>query len=85
VGFGLYTVELNSLLRIVTLNTLQTVEEIKVPPGTTKFTVGHHMQATGALLLDNMADRLILNRTKLPGINFAAGEFQASLFDGIRT
>lgn len=43
------------------------------------------MQATGALLLDNMADRLILNRTKLPGINFAAGEFQASLFDGIRT
>ena len=84
VGFGLYSVELNPLLGIVTLNALKTVEEIEVPPGTAKFTVGHHMQAARALLLDDVANSLVLHRAKLSGINLAAGELQASLLDGIR-
>jgi hypothetical protein len=55
-----------------------------MPPGATKLTVGDHMQAAGTLLLDNMADGLVLNRAKLPGINLTAGKFLTSLFDGIR-
>jgi hypothetical protein len=42
------------------------------------------MQAARTLLLDDVADGLVLNRAKLPGINLTAGKFQASLFDGIR-
>ena len=83
-GFGLHAVKLDALLRIVTLNALQSVEEVEVPPGTTKLTVGHHMQAARTLLLDDVANGLVLHRAKLPGINLTAGKFQASLLDGIR-
>jgi hypothetical protein len=41
------------------------------------------MQTARALLLNNVADGVILYRAKLSGINFAAGELQASLLDGI--
>lgn len=84
VGFGLHAVKLDALLGIVTLNALKTVEEVEVPPCTAKLTVGHHMQAARTLLLDDVANGLVLHRAKLPGINLAAGKFQASLLDGIR-
>ena len=84
VGFGLHAVKLDALLGIVTLNALKTVEEVEVPPGTAKLTVGHHMQAARTLLLDDVANGLVLHRAKLPGINLTAGKFQASLLDGIR-
>ena len=84
-GFGLYPVELNTLLRIVTLNPLQAIEEIEVPPGTAKFTVGHHMQTARTLLLDDVANGIVLHRAKLCGIYLTAGELQAGLFNGIRT
>lgn len=55
-----------------------------MPPGTAEFTVGDHMQAARTLLLNDVANGIILYRAKLSGVNFAAGELQASLFDGIR-
>ncbi|CAM6676542.1 hypothetical protein KLQUCK387B2_25235 [Klebsiella quasipneumoniae subsp. similipneumoniae] len=61
VRFGLHAVELDPLLGIVTLNALQAVEEIKMPPCATKLAVGDHVQAAVALLLDQVTDRVILN------------------------
>lgn len=42
------------------------------------------MQTAGALLLDNMTNGLVLNRAKLPGIDFTAGKLQTGLFNSIR-
>ena len=61
VRFGLHAVELDPLLGIVTFNALQAIEEIEMPPCATKLTVGDHMQAAVALLLNQMTDRVILN------------------------
>lgn len=55
-----------------------------MPPGAAEFTVRYHMQTAGALLLDNMTNGLVLNRAKLPGIDFTAGKLQTGLFNSIR-
>lgn len=47
--FGLYAGKLNTLLGIVPFNTLKTLKEIKMPPGTPKFTVSDDVQAALAL------------------------------------
>ena len=52
VRFGLHAVELDPLLGIVTFNALQAIEEIEMPPCATKLTVGDHVQAAVALLLN---------------------------------
>ena len=61
VRFGLHAVKLDPLLGIVTFNALQAIEEIEMPPCAPKLTVGDHMQAAVALLLNQMTDRVILN------------------------
>ncbi|MNE91929.1 hypothetical protein D3C80_1895990 [compost metagenome] len=83
--FGLYAVKLNALTGIVALNALQTIEEVEMPPRTAKFAVIHHMQAAGALLLNHVTNRVILDITQLYTVDFAAGEFESRLLDRIRT
>ncbi len=85
VGFGLHAVELNALVRVVTLHALQAVEEIKMPPGTTELAIGNHLQAAGALLLYHMANRFIFYRSQLLRVDLTAGEFYSRLFDGVGT
>ncbi|MNE25898.1 hypothetical protein D3C80_1192420 [compost metagenome] len=85
VCFGLHAVKLDALIRIVALNALQPIEEVEMPPRTAELTVSHHMQATGALLLNNVANRVIFNISQRAGIDFTAGKFESRLFDRIRT
>lgn len=82
VGFGLHPVELIPL-QIVTLNALQTVEEVEVPPGTAKFIVGDHMQAARTLLLNDVAKASSSTARSCPAL-IAAGELQGEPLDGIR-
>ncbi|MNT30142.1 hypothetical protein D3C72_1659210 [compost metagenome] len=85
VGLGLHAVKLDALIRIVALNALQPIEEVEMPPRAAELTVSHHMQATGALLLNNVANRVIFNISQRAGIDFTAGKFESRLFDRIRT
>jgi len=55
-----------------------------VPPGATEFTICHYVQAAGALLLNNMADGVILNGTQRAGINLTVGKFHPRFFNGVR-
>ncbi|BAN98618.1 hypothetical protein E05_38520 [Plautia stali symbiont] len=85
VRFGLHAVELNALIGLEQLDTVQMAKEIKVPPGAAELTVGHHLQTVAALLHHHLANRIIFYLTQLVGAEGATGELLACLLNGSGT
>ncbi|MNC11344.1 hypothetical protein D3C75_590380 [compost metagenome] len=84
VRFGLHAVKLNALLGLITLNTLQAIEKVKMPPRTTKLAVSHHMQAAGTLLFNRGTNGVIFHFSQLRSVDISRCKSKTCVFNGGR-
>src|ERR1039457_658792 len=78
---GLHALELDAVVELVELNTVQHAEEIEMPPGTAEFAVGDELEPDLLLLLDDLLDLAVLYLFQLCGGNRALLALRARLFD----
>src|SRR5215813_5289488 len=75
------TVKLNSCGGGDRFDTLETAEEIKMPPGAAEFTIGCKFQSDFFLLPDDLFDLAVFNRHQCSGIDFVPRPLGARLLE----
>ncbi|MNN50545.1 hypothetical protein D3C81_1651370 [compost metagenome] len=72
---GLCAVKPVALINDCPFYTIQSPEEVEMPPGAAELTVGYSLQANLFLLLHELNNFGVLYFLQLPGANFAVLEF----------
>jgi hypothetical protein len=78
---GLHALELDAVVELVDLNTLELPIEIEVPPRAAVFAVGRELQAHLLLLLDQLRNFLILDLLQVGGADLPLLALLAGFLD----
>src|SRR5215470_1166701 len=78
---GLHGSERNALVHFVALDTIESPNEIKMPPRAAQFTVGDRLQADFFLLSDNTFDFAVFESGQLGSAELSPAPTRARLFE----